>query len=129
MTSYVGYSGTVTVGGTAVGEVKSYSFTSSSDMLEDTALGDTAHTYKAGLTNWTATITANFDPDDAVQDAMINGASAACIFLPEGNTSGDVSYTANGIISEYTMTVNTTDIVEITFNVQGTGSVTIGTVA
>ena len=52
MATHKGSEGTVKVGSNAVAEIKSYSIEESADTLEDTAMGDTARTYKSSLTSF-----------------------------------------------------------------------------
>ena len=54
MATHKGSEGTVKVGSNAVAEIKSYSIEESADTLEDTAMGDTARTYKSSLTSFSA---------------------------------------------------------------------------
>ena len=49
MATFAGSGGVLKIGSNAIAEVRSYSIDETMDTLEDTAMGDTARTYKASL--------------------------------------------------------------------------------
>ena len=80
MATTTGSSGVVKlqVSGTTVavvGEVRSYTIDGSTDTIEDSVMGDTARTYKAGLENSTVTLECYWDDTDAQQLVLDNRAS------------------------------------------------------
>jgi len=73
MTTYRGQDGSVSLAGTAVLEVQSWSSNPTLEALDDTAMGDVARTFKGGLANGTSRFTAHFDGGDTSgQVALIN---------------------------------------------------------
>ena len=57
--------------------------------------GDAADTHLAGSTNASGSMNCFWDATDATgQELLTVGASVSIVFLPEGNTTGDISYTA-----------------------------------
>ena len=72
MATITGQSGVVKlslVGGSVaqVGEVRSFTIDGSADTIEDSAMGDTARTYKSGLENNTVALECYWDELDAQQ--------------------------------------------------------------
>jgi hypothetical protein len=110
MATYKGSDGVVTIGGTAVGEIRSFSVEESADTIEDTAMGDTSRSYKSSLKSFSASIDALFDNDDSGQDALTIGSEVACIFRSQGTGSINQSYDG---------------LVETSFTLQGTGALSI----
>jgi hypothetical protein len=134
-TTYKGKDGVVKIGSNVIGQIKNFSVEQTADTIEDTSMGDTARTYKDSLTTFTASIDALFDQSsadsvtaDAGQVAMSIGATAAFTFLPQGSTSGDYSMSGSGIVTSISRTQSFDGLVEISFAVQGSGALTIGTV-
>ena len=128
MATHHGKEGVVTAGGTAVGELTSFTLETTGDVVEDTALTDATKSFVAGRTSFSGTLEMHFDETDSQQTSLIAGATIAFILLPEGNASGDRSFSGSGIVTG--MSVNNTmdAIVSRTVTFQGTGALTIGTV-
>ena len=89
MATHFGKEGVVTAGGTGIGELTGYSLETTSDVVEDTALGDSMKSFLAGRGTFTASVDMNYDETDSGQGALVQGASLTFAFLPEGNDSGD----------------------------------------
>ena len=98
------------------------------DLAETTAFGNDDKTYIAGLRGHTIAIGGHWDPTgDAVFDGADDGAVVAFVCGPEGNTSGDVQYSGNCLISNYSWTSGVGDRVTWSANFSVTGAVTRGT--
>ena len=91
-------------------------------------MGDTARTYVDSLTQFTASIDALFDDGDTAQTALTIGSSATFSFLPEGDSSGKYSLSGSGIVTGISRSQSYDGLVEISFSLQGSGALTIGTV-
>ena len=128
MATFKGKDGVVKVGSNAIGEIRNFSVDESADTIEDTSMGDTARTYKDSLTQFTASIDALFDDGDTAQTALTIGSSATFSFLPEGDSSGKYSLSGSGIVTGITRSQSYDGLVEISFSLQGSGALTIGTV-
>jgi hypothetical protein len=99
MATHHGKEGVVTVGGTAVGELTSFTLETTGDVVEDTALTDGTKSFVAGRTSFSGTLEMHFDETDSPQETLLAGASISFVLLPEGNTGGDASYTGTGIVT------------------------------
>ena len=122
--------GVIKVGSTAVAEVTGYSITYTSDTVEDTAMGDSARTYKATLKSYTASIDCMYDQTDTDGQLALNvGSEITYSLYPSGETSGDIYYTGSGIITSQAINGSTGEMISATFEVQGSGDLTESTVA
>jgi len=128
MATHHGKEGVVTVGGTAVGELTSFTLETTGDVVEDTALSDGTKSFVTGRTSFSGTLEMHFDESDSPQETLLAGASISFVLLPEGNTAGDASYTGTGIVTGMSINNSMDAIVSRTVTFQGTGALTIGTV-
>jgi len=128
MATHHGKEGVVTAGGTAVGELTSFTLETTGDVVEDTQLSDATKSFVAGRTSFSGTLEMHFDETDTPQTTLVAGASIAFILLPEGNASGDRSFTGTGIVTGMSVNNAMDAIVSRTVTFQGTGALTIGTV-
>jgi hypothetical protein len=128
MATHHGKEGVVTVGGTEMGEITSFTLETTGDVVEDTALTDATKSFVTGRTSFSGTIEMHFDETDAQQETLTAGASISFVLLPEGNASGDASYTGTGIITGMSINNAMDAIVSRTVTFQGTGALTVGTV-
>jgi len=114
MATHHGKEGVVTVAGTAVGELTSFTLETTGDVIEDTELSDGTKSFVAGRTSFSGTLEMNFDETNTEQ--------------AEGNTAGDASYTGTGIVTGMSINNAMDAIVSRTVTFQGTGALTVGTV-
>ncbi len=128
MATHHGKEGVVTVGGTGVGELTSFTLETTGDVVEDTALTDSTKSFVAGRTSFSGTLEMHFDETDSPQTTLVAGASISFVLLPEGNASGDRSFTGTGIVTGMSVNNSMDAIISRTVTFQGTGALTIGTV-
>ena len=128
MATHHGKEGVVKAGGTGIGEITGFTLETTADVVEDTALTDSTKSFLAGITSFSGTLEMNYDETDSPQQTLTVGSSIDFVLLPEGNSSGDESFTGSGIITG--MSVNNALDAVITRSVtfQGTGTLTRGTV-
>ena len=128
MATHHGKEGVVTVGGTAIGNVTGFTIDTTHDVVEDTSLEDSSKTFKAGRGTFTASIDMNYNEENTQQESLTGGSSLSFVFLPEGNTSGDQSFSGTGIVTSTSITVALDGMTTRTVTLQGNGALTIGTV-
>ena len=128
MATHHGKEGVVTAGGTGVGELTGFTLETTGDVVEDTALTDATKSFVAGRTSFSGTLEMHFDETDSTQTSLTAGSSIAFILLPEGNSSGDRSFSGTGIVTGMSVNNSMDAIVSRTVTFQGTGTLTIGTV-
>ena len=128
MATHTGSEGTVKIGSDTLGEIRSYTVESTGETIEDSSMGDTARTYKAGLTTFTASFEVYFDETDTAQNAVDAGSSITFSVYPEGADAGDTYYTGSGIVTGRSITATFDGMVEMSLSVQGSGALTETTV-
>ena len=89
MTTQTGNSGSLSFAAGVITELKTWSLDEAAEQIDDTAMGDTFRTSKAGLPSATGTIEVHYDEADTVQESMDAGQSGVLILFPKGNTSGE----------------------------------------
>lgn len=130
MATHAGSEGTVKVGANAIAEIRSFSIEQSADTLEDTTMGDSARTYKPSLTTFTGSVDVLWDETDTTgQGALTIGAEVTLNLYPEGAASGDTYLTGSAIVTGRTINSSYDGLVEMSISVQGSGALTITTVA
>eukprot|EP00919_Chromeraceae_sp_WS-2016_P021288 GHVR01050333.1.p1 GENE.GHVR01050333.1~~GHVR01050333.1.p1 ORF type:complete len:129 (-),score=20.79 GHVR01050333.1:752-1138(-) len=128
MATFKGNDGVVLIGTDVMAEVISFSVDETADTIEDTVMGDTAKTYKASFTDFTATVETYFDDTDAAQQAVTAGDSVTLKLQMEGNTSGDHQLTGTALVTSRSIGVTSDGINTATYSLQGTGGLTETTV-
>ena len=128
MATHHGKEGVVTAGGTAIGELTSFTIETTGDVVEDTQLSDSTKSFLAGRTSFSGTLEMNYDEADAQQETLTAGSSISFVLLPEGNTSGDQSFTGTGIVTGMSINNAMDAVVSRSVTFQGTGSLTKSTV-
>lgn len=120
----------VTSGGSVaqVGELLNWTVTMTTDAVENTSMGDTNRTYVKGLSTGTGSMSLYLDPDDAVQQDLVQGDSVDCEFFVEGQDSGDTKYSGTFIVTSVERGTTMDGIATLNAELQLTGALTIGTV-
>ncbi len=128
MANHTGSEGTVKVGANAVAEIRSFSIDETGDTIEDTALGDSFRSFKAGMRQWSGTIDTWWDETDTSgQGALDVGSSVTLNFQPEGSDSGDTQLQGTALITGKTINSSFDGMVEASYSVTGVGGLTEST--
>ena len=128
MATHHGKEGVVTAGGTAIGELTGFTIETTGDVVEDTQLSDSEKSFLAGRTSFSGTLEMHYDETDAQQETLTAGSSISFVLLPEGNTTGDQSFSGSGIITGMSINNTMDGVVARSVTFQGTGSLTKSTV-
>ena len=129
MATHTGSEGTIKSGANAIAEIRSYNISETGDTIEDSSMGDSARTYKAGLKTFTASVECFWDETDTTgQGSFDVGSTVTLNVYPEGTTSGDVYYTGSAIVTAKNITASFDGMVEASFTLQGTGALSETTV-
>lgn len=130
MATFKGNEGTVLSGSNAVAEIRSFSVSETSDVIEDTVMGDQSKSYVSSFKDATATVECYFDDTDTNgQNTFLVGDVVSISLQMEGNTSGDHKLSGSAIITGRDISVAADGMVEASFSMQITGGLTEGTVA
>ena len=124
MPTHTGSEGTVKIGSAVLGEIRSFNLNITTDVIEDTSMGDSFRSFKAGLSQFTADLEVFFDETDAAQNALDPAAQLTLELFPEGAESGDTYFTGTVIVTSKTVTSTVDGMVEASFTAQGTGGIT-----
>ena len=127
MATHFGKEGVVTAGGTGIGELTGYTHETTADVVEDTQLSDAGKTFVAGRTSFSGTLDMSYDETDSPQQTLTAGTTIAFILAPEGNGSGDETFTGSGIVTGMSVNVSLDGITTRSVTFQGTGTLTRGT--
>ena len=127
MAVHHGKEGEVVVGGSAVGELVSFTLETTGDVVESTKMSDAAKTFVAGRTSFSGTLEMHFDEADSVQTQLTAGASITFKLLPEGGSTGDRKFEGASVITGMSVSQPLDGIVTRSVTFQGTGALTIGT--
>ena len=119
--------GEVVVGGSAVGELVSFTLETTGDVVESTKMADAAKTFIAGRTSFSGSLEMHFDEADSVQTQLTAGASITFKLLPEGSSTGDRKFEGSSVITGMSVSQPLDGIVTRSVTFQGTGALTIGT--
>ena len=127
MAVHHGKEGEVVVGGSAVGELVSFTLETTGDVVESTKMADAAKTFIAGRTSFSGSLEMHFDEADSVQTQLTAGASITFKLLPEGSSTGDRKFEGESVITGMSVSQPLDGIVSRSVTFQGTGALTIGT--
>ena len=127
MAVHHGKEGEVVVGGTAVGELVSFTLETTGDVVESTKMSDSAKTFIAGRTSFSGTLEMHFDEADSVQTQLVAGESITFKLLPEGGSTGDRKFEGASVITGMSVSQPLDGVVARSVTFQGTGALTIGT--
>ena len=128
MATHHGKEGVVTAGGTGIGELTGFTLETTGDVVEAPALTDATKSFVAGRTSFSGTLEMHYDETDSPQQTLTAGSSISFVLLPEGNSSGDESFTGTGIVTGMSVNNAMDEIISRTVTFQGTGTLTRGTV-
>jgi hypothetical protein len=125
MATFSGNAGVFRSGANPVGEIRSWSVEQQMDTNDDTVMGDSWRTFKTSLKSWTASADALFDDTDTNgQNTLVIGASITVSFLMEGTGALAHRLTGTALITGRTINTSYDGLVEASFTLQGTGTLT-----
>lgn len=127
MATHTGSEGLIKIGNDTLGELRSYSLETTGDTIEDTSMGDSARTYKAGLTAWSGTASLYFDEADTAQTALTVGSTITIKVAFEGTSSGDKYYEGSAIVTGKSVSASFDGLVESELSFTGTGALALTT--
>ena len=127
MAVHHGKEGEVVVGGSAVGELVSFTLETTGDVVESTKMADAAKTFIAGRTSFSGSLEMHFYEADSVQSQLTVGSSITFKLLPEGSSTGDRKFEGASVITGMSVSQPLDGIVTRSVTFQGTGALTIGT--
>jgi predicted secreted protein len=122
MANHLGREGTVRISSTTIGELRNYSLAHSSDVVEDSVIGDTYRTRKATLKTWSVNGDLYWDEVDAGQIALTIGSTVTVNLYPEGIASTSTYYSGSGIVTKFDISAAFDGMVEGSISIEGNGA-------
>ena len=128
MATFHGKDGKVKVGGTAVGEVRSFSVEQSASTADDSVMGDAWDTHLQTRNSWTASVECLWDDGAAGGSIlMLIGTTVSLELYPEGDTVGDYELAGSATVESVNTSATHDGVVEASITCKGSGTLTIGT--
>jgi len=124
MANHLGREGLVKISSTTIGELRNYSLSHSSDVVEDSVIGDTYRTRLATMKTFSVSGDLYWDETDAGQLLITIGSQVTLNLYPEGASSGDVYYTGAAIVTKFDINASFDGIVEGAISFEGNGVLT-----
>jgi hypothetical protein len=124
-----GKNGVVKVGTVLIAKIREFSVDETAETADSSYMGMTYRDQEVGLKTWNGSLSCFLDDADITgQGALTAGAVVALSLQPKGNTSGDLKYSGSANITKITRKVSLDGMTEISFDFQGKGALTSGTV-
>jgi len=127
MANHLGREGVVKLSSTTIGELRNYSLAQSSDVVEDSTIGDVFRTRKATMKTWSVSGDLYWDLNDAGQVLLTIGSSVTVNLYPQGTTSATY-YSGGGIVTKYDVSAAFDGMVEGSISIEGNGTLSVLTV-
>ena len=127
MATHHGKEGVVKAGGTGIGELTGFTLETTADVVEDTQLSDSTKSFVAGRTSFSGSLEMSYDETDSPQQTLTAGTTISFILAPEGNSTGDETFTGSGIVTGMSVSIPLDGIITRSVTFQGTGTLTRGT--
>ena len=131
MASYTGQDGTMTIGGTNVAELRSFSIDQTTNTVERTVMNDAWKSYHTTQYEWSGSADIYLSSTgNAVSGigSITSGAEAALVAYPGGATATYDKLEGNIIVTGLSITSSMDGVVEASISFQGTGALALTTV-
>jgi predicted secreted protein len=128
MAEHLGREGVLKVSSTTVGQLRNYSLAHSSDVVEDSTMGDIYRTRKATMKTWSVNADLFWDEADAGQLLVTIGSTVSVALYPEGVASTDTYYSGVGIVTKFDVTAAFDGMIEGSISLEGDGALSVLTV-
>lgn len=133
MATFTGQTGVLSVAGSNLAEVTSFTIDHTVNTIESTAMGDQYRSYKVGMNEWSGS--ADIIYDDTVYDNLAailvgdgagqnSGSDVAVVAYPGGNASGSPKLSGNVLVTGFSVSSEMEGMVTATISFQGTGALT-----
>jgi len=129
MATFHGKDGVVKIGGTALGEVRSFSCEQSASTADDTVMGDSWDTHQITRNSWTASIECYWNDTVGAggnATALLVGTNVTVSLYPEGASGTDYELEGSATVETVSTSQSHDGIVEVSFTCKGNGALVIG---
>lgn len=111
-----GNDGAVYSGATQIASVVSFTLERGVQTASGNAMGDSAEKNINGIETYSGTVECLYDPADAGQITLTDGAQVSLVFYPSGNSAGLPEITVPALIETNSITTSMDDMVKATFS-------------
>lgn len=120
-----GKNGALSLGGTNIAMLTEWTLNETVDVVQCTSMGDTSHSYKAGIKTFEGSAECRWAADATTGNAagFTVGTEYTAIFYVD--ESADLKYTGQVIITGMEVSATMDDIVTASISFQGTGGLTV----
>jgi predicted secreted protein len=124
MSAVVGYEGSVKIGTFTVVLLNSWELSPSSDILDITSFGDDWKNKIAGLKDWSAKVSGQFDFSDtngqlALWTAFLNGSTVSLVLSPDGTQT----FTGTAFVKAVSPKAGVADVVSVDIDLDGNDAI------
>lgn len=129
MATVTGQDGQVSVGGTTINNVTSWSIDMTADTVDATVMGSAHRTFRSGLSSFSGSFDVLVDETDdgsatgtmygMDDDPTVQGSAVSFIFT---TSTGGKTYTGNGIITGKSISAEMEGMISMSVTFQGTGN-------
>lgn len=122
MACYSGKDGALSVDGTNIAMLQSWTVTQNAETLECSFMGSTWKEFKPGLLSWEGSCEAYFADSSATQagNAVVVGSEVAVVFYPVD--AGGMSFTGTAIVNSIENGAGVGDIETVSLSFTGSGA-------
>ncbi len=126
MATVTGREGAVTIGGTDITEVTSWSLDLTRDVVESTVMNDTARSYVPGLVSFSGSFDFMLDAEapSAQTGVDLDSASELAFTFEAVKDDATATYSGNGLVTGKSISVEIEGMVTVSVTFQGTGAIT-----
>lgn len=128
MANHLGREGVFKISSTTVGEIRNYALAQSSDVVEDSVIGDTFRTRRATMKTWSVNGDLYWDELNAGQIALTIGSAVTVNLYPEGIDATSTYYSGAGIVTKFDISAAFDGMVEGSISIEGNGALSTLTV-
>jgi predicted secreted protein len=127
MSTFTGQDGSLSIGGNAIAELRSFSVDHTTNTIENTVMTQDSRTYKGGLKEWSGSADIYYSTTVGNISALLSGNVVALIAYPAGNVSTYPKMTGNIIVTGLSVNSTVDGMVESSISFSGTGDLTVTT--
>ena len=128
MANHLVREGTLMFTSTTIGELRNYSLSQSSDVVEDTVIGDLSRTRKATLKTWALSGDVYWDLADAGQILCTVGSSVTANLYLAGIAAATTYYSGGGIVTKFDVSGSFDGMIDGSITIEGNGALSTLTV-
>ena len=126
-TCYNGKNGALSVNGTNVAQLTSWTITENVDTVECTHMGATWKDYVPGIREWEGSFEAIYDgADQGLASALATGSTVAIVAYPADGDSLH-KFSGNAIVTSIEHSADMEDVIRVSGSFTGTGALTVDT--